>query len=80
MHEAPRIAAPVVLRIGREGQHRSRDFLRDALFKHRSYASELLAFSISRCVLPNLVLDRLEAQETGLPVVASWHVLGSIFE
>ena len=39
MHQAARVAAPVVLRVGRERQDRARDLLRDALLEQRSYAA-----------------------------------------
>jgi hypothetical protein len=64
VHEAPRIAAPVVLRVRREGQHRSRHFLSDALLEHalvRLKRPRCVVFDLTLDVLTNLVVDRLEA-------------------
>src|ERR1051326_1232304 len=63
VHQAARIAAPEVLRVRRERQHRARDLLRHAPLEHplvRLEGPERVLLDLAPRGLARLVVDRLE--------------------
>src|ERR1700752_1954392 len=80
VHEAPWIAAPVVLRVGRKRENCPGDLLRDAPLEQalvRLEGAGRIRLDFIACGFARLVVNRLEAVRAGLADLRA-HILGYV--